>query len=271
MHITANTAKMTPIPQLFDSSHHVNVHFNAALAAMNNQAIVHYLHGDLKGSLALLNQTLNFMKERQASSNLQRDLQRDQRQRYICQPIKSVPLTDDSMNRLGCLFPFYSRPFQLVPLGDDDDQDSTALPLDTSNQDSLLQLVVLLYNTGLVYHAMGIADTNKTERNIHFRKALHFYHLVYHTMNQPDSFSANEPDHLLFLLAVYNNIAFVDSYLHNFCQVNYWMKCFVDLIKHCDDAWNNSRIRLLDDEDYHYFFSTVGIFQWRPLTLAPAA
>lgn len=258
---------MTPsLQQHFDSPRHANVHVNAELAAMNNQAIVHYLHGDLKGSLSLLNQTLNFMKESQACN-----LQRDQRQRYACQPIKSVPLSDDSMNRLGCLFPFYSRPFQLVPLCDDD-QDSEVLPLDTSNQDSVLQLVVLLYNTGLVYHAMAIADTNKTERNIHFRKALHFYHLVYHTMNQPDSsWGYNEPDHLLFLLAVYNNIAFVDSYLNNFCQVNYWLKCFVELIKHCDDAWNNSRIRLLDDEDYHYFFSTAGIFQWRPLTLAPAA
>ena len=227
------------------------VHTNAAgrIASHNKAAVLHYQRGNYQFALVTLKSALFLLRENQADS-----------QRYVCQAVSSVTVVEDPRSP----FSFYSRPFVFVEATEDKSYGTV------SDSSCVLQVALVLYNLGLVYHAIGRCNCDISVQRDFFGRALILYHHAHLAMKEAEEvWDFNQTHHFSLFLAVCNNAASINFEQHQFGEVNRWMD-FVVRLSFCDEYIQN-----LDAEDFDFFFTASLVlreaFEDRLFSMAPAA
>lgn len=227
---------------------------NSRITAMNDKAIHFYQSRDYEAALNIFLSTLDFLRAAQSNQH------HVEPQRYVCRAVTSVDLPEDFSN---ILFPFDTRPFVFVE-GTQDDEEARA-----SDTDSVLQVVVILYNMALTYQALA-GSTNVVNRPKYLGKALSLYSLAQSAISESEeAWDFNESHHFSLFMAIGNNQTSIGFYKNEFTEVSHWLDFLVYLM------YQDDHVHLLDAEEYDFYFTTGFIlresFQERLFTLAAAA
>merc|ERR1712228_674795 len=109
--------------------------------------------------------------------------------------------------------------------------------------------ILLLYNIGLALHMEGIRNNHNSKANL--MKALQFYELAMSMI--AIEWKDIDPDDLLLLLAVSNNLGHIHSHLLNFAET----QKFLVWLRHLMKAYHqyNKRGNMISDKDYSFFFT----------------
>ena len=230
------------------------------VVALNNQAVSGYQAGYHREALTAFTKILLFLQSQGRRPCEEEPT--DENQRLAAFAVTAMPLSDEPMSRFGSLFPFYSSPFCLL---DSNNEEEDPAEMDAnwrlSEKDEMLQFAVVTYNAALAHHALAIRQDSAT----HFRKAVKLYEVIFRAMQK--SWDCSNHEEFLLLLAVCNNVGFIQSHLQNFEALNYCLGFFKDLVDFCDEEDPD----LLATDEYLYFFTTALLFQGQQLALAPAA
>ena len=151
------------------------------------------------------------------------------------------PSSSDSEN----LFSFYQHAFMLCP--------TTTGTISTSKKLNNQVYIVLLYNIGLALHMEGIGNDHNSKGNL--TKAMQFYELAMSMI--AIEWRDIDPDDLLLLLAVSNNLGHIHSYLLNFTETQKYLVWLRHLMKAYQQY--NKRGSVISDKDYS-FFCTNSLF-----------
>ena len=197
---------------------------NMSIASLNESAVWDILRGDLHAASSTLRAALCLLRNQDSS------------ERYICRPITSVELNE---NTLSPIF-FFSRPFVLVEVTQDD----------LTEENSTTPVVAILYNLALIHHTIGESSQDPALRRHSFKHAMGLYYHAHLAMSNAENvWSFSHKQNLLLFLAVCNNIAAINFERHEYGEVNRYMD-FIISLTFFDDITEN-----LDDEEYDFFFT----------------
>ncbi|CAB9497983.1 expressed unknown protein [Seminavis robusta] len=242
---------------------------------LNTLSVAHYLHGDYRSALITMKDTIELLRSKMTGpiSCLSGSAHCHQSPKYICRAVKRASLSEEEMNEFGALFPFYVRPFHLLPFHEDC----------ASEEDLEIVFMTVMYNAALFHHSVALQyhQISDPQAALYLPRALQMYENAFkmHENSSWDYASMDSPErngseHFLQLLAICNNMAFLYSIDCNFVAVNGFLSLLNDLMEYSEHARarHEGDKMLFDGEDIVFLFTTTLLLhEQQLLTLAPAA